>query len=218
MKNLSNQSSASDAITPAPSRLIQHLPNWLTYLRLVLVPLFVVLMINPTDTMLNWATVVFTIGGLSDILDGRLARRYGVVSNIGKLLDPVADKVLVMAAMVMLVELRSEADGSSLIPGWMVVILLSREIWVTAMRGVAASRGVIMPAGGLGKLKTLTQMFGVGFVLLNMGFSFFGIGYHTRLLGLNLLVVSISLSIWSGVDYTVQAFTEKRGQIPPQSS
>lgn len=194
---------------PKAPALIQYLPNWLTYLRLILVPLFVILMINPTDASIGWATVVFTVGGLTDILDGRLARRYGAVSNIGKLLDPVADKVLVMAAMVMLVELRSDVDGSSLIPGWMVVILLAREIWVTALRGVAASRGVIMPAGALGKIKTLSQMFGVGFVLLNMEFHLFGYPYPTRLLGLDLLVISISLSLWSGIDYTIQAFAKK---------
>src|SRR5262245_55607250 len=128
---------------------MQNIPNILTFLRLALIPLFVVLMIDPNPELTHAATLVFIIAAFTDYLDGVLARKFSAVSEFGKLADPLADKILVMAALVMLVAQRSDVYGEPWVPGWMVVLILAREIWVTGLRAVAASRGVIVAASGM---------------------------------------------------------------------
>ncbi|MCB0333346.1 MAG: CDP-diacylglycerol--glycerol-3-phosphate 3-phosphatidyltransferase [Bdellovibrionales bacterium] len=185
-----------------------RVPNILTILRLLLVPAFVILMSNPTETMVHAAIVVFLVAALSDYLDGWLARKMNAVTDLGKLLDPLADKILVMTALIMLVAQRSDIDGLPWVPAWMVVLLLAREIWVTGLRGVAASKGMVIAASQTGKVKSALQMIAIVFLLLHEAYAF-DVG-QTRItceqLGLNFLLVSLIISYWSAVEYTFRAF------------
>ncbi len=133
-----------------------NLPNYLTLARIVLVPLLVVILLTPFSE--NWfgisgyalAIAIFLAASLTDILDGHLARRRNQVSNLGKLLDPIADKLLVSAALIVLVE-------KHLAPAWVVVVILGREFIVTGLRSVAAADGIIIQAQTSGKIKMWAQ-------------------------------------------------------------
>ncbi len=154
-----------------------NLPNLLTMARIVAIPFFVWLLDTPTPVRGFWACIVFTAAAITDVLDGYLARRLGVVSVLGKFLDPLADKLIVMAALVWLVPMGR-------IAAWIVVLLLAREISVTGLRSVAASEGVVISAGAEGKTKTALQM--IGIVALVLGYPF-----HLSYLGIDLGVVDM---------------------------
>ncbi len=170
-------------------------------------PVFVILMHNPTKTMLCMAVLVFIVAALTDSLDGIIARKYGAVSDFGKLVDPLADKLLVMAALVMLVAQKDEIYGDPWVPAWMVVVVLAREIWVTGLRAVAAADGRIMEAGSAGKVKSMLQMLAIILLLLhNVRFRFAGIVVSCEILGLYVLFVSVAFSCWSAFEYTRAVF------------
>jgi CDP-diacylglycerol--glycerol-3-phosphate 3-phosphatidyltransferase len=154
-----------------------NLPNVLTFARIVAIPFFVWLLDTPTPVRGYWAAVVFTLAALTDMLDGYLARKLGVVSVLGKFLDPLADKLIVMAALVWLVPLGR-------IETWIVVLLLARELSVQGLRSVAASEGVVIAAGQEGKTKTALQM--IGIIALVVGYPF-----HMAYLGIDLGVVDL---------------------------
>lgn len=197
------------------TRYLIKLPNWLTSLRIFLIPVFVVLMVDPSDAMVYWATGIFAFAAFTDYVDGYLARRYRAVSNFGKLLDPLADKILVMAALVMLVAQRGDVYGMPWVPAWMVVLVLAREFWVTGLRAVAASQGVIVAASSSGKLKNFLQMVSIVFLLLHdyeikfgLPLSVLGIGpadgaISCQLIGINLLFISLVFSVWSAGEYSI---------------
>ena len=133
-----------------------NLPNYLTLLRILIVPLLVVVLLTDVvDSYLGisgyaFAIAIFLIASFTDILDGHLARRRNQVSNFGKLLDPIADKLLVSAALIVLVE-------KHLAPAWAVVIILGREFIITGLRSVAATEGIVIQAKSLGKIKMWAQ-------------------------------------------------------------
>jgi CDP-diacylglycerol---glycerol-3-phosphate 3-phosphatidyltransferase len=180
------------------SELIRNLPNYLTYLRIILIPVFVLLLIDPSPFMVILANFVFIFAAFTDYIDGFLARRWGAVSDFGKLLDPIADKILVMAALVMLTSLHW-------VPGWMVVLVLAREIWITGIRALAASQGNIIAAGNTGKWKSFLQMFSIVLLLAHdYKISFFGKELSGYSLGIDLLSISLVLSYFSAIHYTVQ--------------
>jgi CDP-diacylglycerol---glycerol-3-phosphate 3-phosphatidyltransferase len=149
-----------------------NLPNLLTMGRIAAIPFFVWLLDSPTPVRCFWACIVFTAAAITDVLDGYLARKLGVVSVLGKFLDPLADKLIVMAALVWMVPMGR-------IPAWAVVLLLAREISVTGLRSVAASEGVVISAGQEGKTKTALQMIGIVALLL-------GYPYHLAYAGIDL--------------------------------
>ena len=187
---------------------LKKLPNWLTWLRLGLIPIFVFLLINPSRTEANAAAVIFVVAALTDYFDGFFARRYGAVSDFGKLMDPLVDKMLVLSALIMLASIRSESTGIQWVPGWMVVLVVVREIWVTGLRGVAASRGLIVAAGWSGKLKSALQMAAVLFLLLHdASLNIGGIDFVCQELGLYLLFLSLVFSFFGAYDYTVSVFS-----------
>jgi CDP-diacylglycerol--glycerol-3-phosphate 3-phosphatidyltransferase len=152
-----------------------NLPNLLTMGRVVLIPFCLWLLDKDTPRTGFWACMAFTAAAITDVLDGWLARKLGVVSVLGKLLDPLADKLIVMATLIWMVPMGR-------IPAWIVVILLARELTVTALRGVAASEGVVIAAGQEGKTKTALQMLGIICLLV-------GYPYHLEYVGLDLGVV-----------------------------
>jgi CDP-diacylglycerol--glycerol-3-phosphate 3-phosphatidyltransferase len=154
-----------------------NLPNLLTMGRIVAIPFFVWLLESPSPVRGFWAGIVFTAAAFTDMLDGYLARKLGVVSVLGKFLDPLADKLIVMAALVWMVPMGR-------IPAWAVVLLLARELAVMGLRSVAASEGVVISAGQEGKTKTALQMIGIVALLL-------GYPYHMAYAGVDLGVVDM---------------------------
>ena len=161
-----------------------------TVLRTAAVPVLLLLPIFGDETGSSVIAWIFITAAVTDLLDGWLARRGRMVTSIGKLLDPLADKLLVCAAMVMLIP-------SGRVPAWMVAIIVGREIGVTALRGVASTEGLVIAASSLGKAKTILLSIGVGALILN--YPVFGIDIH--LLGMLFLVPGLILTAWSGLDY-----------------
>lgn len=158
-----------------------NLPNYITLGRIIIVPLLVVVLLTPAGE--NWfgingywlAIAIFLVAAFTDILDGQLARRRNQVSDLGKLLDPIADKLLISAALIVLVE-------KHLAPAWAVVVILGREFIVTGLRSVAAAEGIIIQARNLGKLKMLAQCIAIVALLVaaatgNPPVSNFGLDY-----------------------------------------
>jgi CDP-diacylglycerol--glycerol-3-phosphate 3-phosphatidyltransferase len=185
--------------------VVKQLPNLLTFFRLFLIPFFVLSMHGePTEGTVTVAIVIFVVAALTDLVDGMIARRYSAVSDLGKLLDPLADKILVMAALVMLAAQRSDESGRPWVAGWIVVLVLSRELWVTGLRGMAATRGIVVAANDSGKVKSLLQMVAIVFLLLHdRGFEFGGLVFNGEFVGTQLLLLSLFFSIWGAVEYTL---------------
>ncbi|GAC1584175.1 MAG: CDP-diacylglycerol--glycerol-3-phosphate 3-phosphatidyltransferase [Polyangiales bacterium] len=156
-----------------------NLPNIITYLRVLMIPLVLLLLGRGTKRDSVWAALVYSAAAITDVLDGFLARKLNIVSVIGKFLDPLADKLMVMAAVVFMVTLGR-------VPSWAVILLLSRELSITGLRAIASSEGMVIAAGGQGKAKTALQM--VGLLLLILGYP-----YRLHLLGIDLGVVDVVL-------------------------
>jgi CDP-diacylglycerol--glycerol-3-phosphate 3-phosphatidyltransferase len=167
-----------------------NLPNALTVLRIFLVPVLVVVLLTKTKTEggLFLGVAIFGLAVLTDYLDGYFARRRNQVTRLGILLDPLADKLLTAAAFLSLVEMDA-------IPAWMVMIILGREFAVTGLRNVAAGRGYLIPASGLGKGKMVAQVVSIFLLLLGRQF------VSLRAPGIAALWVVVALAIVSGVDY-----------------
>lgn len=177
---------------------LRHLPNLISILRILLVPVLVVLLLSPSRGAALLAGLTFFLACWSDFFDGYLARRHGITSTLGKLLDPLADKLIVMAALVMLAAM----PRSPRVPAWMVVLIVGRELAVTGLRAMATSEGIVLAAEELGKYKTIFQMLAVHGLLLH--YTFFGVDFFAG--GMYFLWPSLILSLWSGVDYHVRVF------------
>lgn len=168
-------------------------PNFLTGLRFAMIPLLVVLLtLEQTTSIAFWAWLIFTLAALTDWLDGYLARKFHSESVFGKLMDPLADKLLVTAALLMLIPLGR-------IPAWVCLIIIGREIFITGIRGLAASTGIVVAADNLGKIKSNFQYYGVGFLIFPL--NLLPIPYQYEI-GMALIYISVVLSIWSAVNYT----------------
>jgi CDP-diacylglycerol--glycerol-3-phosphate 3-phosphatidyltransferase len=135
-----------------------NVPNLLTIFRILMVPTYLVVLYSNLKYANQFAVVLFTVAALTDILDGHIARKYKLVTNFGKIIDPIADKIMVMAAMVALVELGR-------LDGWILVVMLFRDFFVDALRNMVAAKGVIIAAGAWGKAKTFLQIFAIGFIM-----------------------------------------------------
>jgi CDP-diacylglycerol--glycerol-3-phosphate 3-phosphatidyltransferase len=161
-------------------------------------------MVNPSRETLWIATAVFLVAAVTDYADGYIARRYRAVTELGKLLDPLADKILVMAALVMLTAQRTFESGDPWVPGWMVVVILAREIWVTGLRGIAAAHGHVVAASPAGKVKSVLQMVAIVLLLAyDLPLFLFGWVVECRFVGLNVLFLSILWSVYGAVQYTL---------------
>lgn len=174
------------------------LPDQLTLARALAVPVVVVLFAWEFENHAYWATIVFAVAMATDQVDGWLARRWNQTSNFGALLDPIADKVLVMVALVMLV-----AEGVA--PAWMVAAIVAREIAISGLRLAAVERGVVIAARDLGKLKTWSQALAVGFA------GFAAAGAWSKDIAWWALLVAVVLTWVSGVDYARVAPRMLRG-------
>ena len=194
-------------------KVVLSLPTWITLLRVALIPLFVLLLIDPTDAMIRWSTYIFIFAAITDYLDGFVARALGSVSDFGKLLDPLADKILVLSAFIMLASMKPDVTGETWVPGWMVV-LVARDVWITGLRGVAAEHGSIVAATALAKVKSLLQMVSVVFLLLHQEPLYVGFAtIPAKIIGLNVLLVSLVFSYWSAFQYTVMIFMPQKETV-----
>ena len=185
-------------------RSLGHLwaaPNLITYGRILAIPVVMVFMQMEGQKFALYAALLFGFAALTDALDGYLARRMNAVSMIGELLDPLADKLLVTGALIMLVELRR-------VSAWLVFVILSREILITGLRAVAAGSGMIIPASKVAKQKTFFQMLGVSFLLVHYSYPFLGIRIDFHTLGFLILLLSLFLSLLSAGRYFESFFKE----------
>lgn len=191
---------------------MRHLPNILSLGRLFLtLPLVVLILIN-TPAAYVAATIIFFAGSVSDTIDGRIARKFHLVSNLGVFLDLTADKVLVSALLIALVQVAK-------VPAWIAIVIVTREFAVSGLRSLAAAQGVVIAAGRWGKQKTLLTLLGVGGILLTGGLSAhtaFPLGLATATYGPNtigdyLLVVADVLLLLAVIWTIVSAYEYLRG-------
>ena len=180
-------------------------PNRLTIIRVVLIPVMLGFLYIDTPVCQALALATFIIAALTDFLDGYLARKNQIITNLGKFLDPVADKLLVLSAMIGLC-------GLNRFPAWACIVILFREIAVDGLRLVAVEQGRVIAAGNLGKIKTVLQMGTVSLYLLrNWPFGAFP-------MDVILLVLSVGMTLWSGVDYFLKnrevLFSPEQGAKP----
>ncbi|MEG0249905.1 MAG: CDP-diacylglycerol--glycerol-3-phosphate 3-phosphatidyltransferase [Peptostreptococcus sp.] len=167
-----------------------NLPNKLTVFRMCMVPLFVLFMYLPIPGKYLISLIIFAVAAVTDALDGNIARKYNLVTDFGKFMDPLADKLLVIAALICLIEVR-------LVPGWIVLIIVARELAVSIMRAIAAADGKVIAAGGSGKLKTIVQMVSIVFLL-------FGAHIDSSIvltIGTVLIYIAAILTVYSGYEY-----------------
>lgn len=175
---------------------ITDLPNVITLTRIAMIPLVLLWIDNYSPRLSALSCVVFLIAAASDALDGYLARRMGLVTVVGKFLDPLADKLIVLSTLVMLV-----AKGRA--PAWLVIVLMSRELAVTGLRAIASQEGFVIAAGAGGKTKTALQLVGISFLLIHFRYDilFFDYSLDFHEVGIYLLYVSLVMSVLSGYDY-----------------
>jgi CDP-diacylglycerol--glycerol-3-phosphate 3-phosphatidyltransferase len=171
---------------------MRHLPNLITAARLGLTAvLAVLLMLEQSKPLAVFCCVLFTIAAVTDLVDGYVARRYGAVSTLGKLLDPLADKLLVTTALIMLIPLQR-------LPAWIALLILSRELLVTGLRGIASSVGIVVAASSLGKMKSIMQYIGLGILIFPL--DVLPIPFLHEI-GMLLVYIALILTLWSGADY-----------------
>lgn len=172
-----------------------NLPNKLTMLRVVLIPVFLVFMLVESIPLhYLWALITFAVASFTDTLDGHIARSRGLVTDFGKLMDPLADKLLVMSALVSFIP----AAG---VPVWVVVLILAREFMVTSLRLIAAGKGVVIAADKWGKIKTISQMVWICYTLLYLWIGVAAIWHTLFLIGMGIVILT---TLVSGANYMIK--------------
>lgn len=182
-----------------------NLPNKITISRIFLIPIFIIILSYPFqwgEWNIGYTTLpvshfvaglIFLIASLTDWFDGYLARKLNLITNMGKFLDPLADKLLVSAAYILLVQLQ-------LAPAWIIIIIISREFAITGFRLVAAGEGLVLAASQMGKLKTVSQILSIILLMFhNWPFSYFNLPVH-----IIMLYIALVFTVWSGIDYFVK--------------
>ena len=165
-----------------------NLPNKLTILRVILVPFFILAFLKEQYLI---ACILFCLASITDALDGQIARKHNLITNFGKIMDPLADKILVYSALCLFLQI-------GIIKGWMLIVILAREFIVAGMRTVAASEGRVLAAGMSGKIKTVLQMIGVIIMILGLA-----VPSKEAILQIGSLIffASIIMTIYSGCEY-----------------
>ena len=167
-----------------------NLPNRITLFRIFVVPLIIVFLIKPSPFYSLMAAILFGLAAATDWLDGHLARTTGQVTTLGKLLDPIADKILILSALIPLVALGR-------VPAWLATILVGREIAVGGLRSMAAADGLIIPAGKSGKYKTGFEIAAMEFLMLNWDLKFL----EFQTVGMICLLIALAFSLAGAVEY-----------------
>lgn len=167
-----------------------NLPNKLTMFRVILIPFFIVFLLVPLTPYDKWiALAIFIIASLTDLLDGKIARKYNLVTNFGKFMDPLADKLLVCSALICLIELDK-------IPSWMVIVIIAREFIISGFRLVASDNGVVIAASYWGKFKTTFQMVAVCLLIADIA----ALSVVTQII----LWIAVVLTVVSLIDYLIK--------------
>lgn len=177
-----------------------NLPNKLTIFRIILIPVLLVFILFdfiPLDIQIRRyiATIIFIIASLTDALDGHIARKHNLITNFGKFMDPLADKLLVTSTMIALIVMK---DSVVPLKAWIVILIIAREFFMTGFRTIAMEKNVVISAGNSGKLKTIFQMLMIIFLLLNINNKIFiNLTYF-------LVIISVILTIYSLVEYVIK--------------
>lgn len=167
-----------------------NLPNKLTLFRVILIPFFIVFLLVPITPYDKWiALAIFIIASLTDLLDGKIARKYNLVTNFGKFMDPLADKLLVCSALICLIELNK-------IPSWMVILIIAREFVISGFRLIASDNGVVIAASYFGKFKTTFQMIAVCLMIADIA--------ALKLVTDIVLWIAVVLTVVSLIDYLIK--------------
>jgi len=176
-----------------------NLPNTITLLRIGVIPVLFFLLTSPGEMWSFILALIFVCAAFTDLLDGYIARKYQIVTTMGKFLDPVADKIIINTAMILMIPIGR-------IPAWMVALIIIRDFVVDGMRSIASSEGLVIDASGLGKLKTLCQIFAVSALMIH--YPLLGVDAHA--VGIVILYIALFLTLYSGVDYSIKFY---RGAI-----
>ena len=172
-----------------------NLPNTITLLRIGVIPVLFFLLTSPGEMWSFILALIFVCAAFTDLLDGYIARKYQIVTTMGKFLDPVADKIIVNTAMILMIPIGR-------IPAWVVAIIIIRDFVVDGMRSIASSEGLVIDASGLGKQKTLCQIIAVSALMIH--YPLFGLDAHA--VGIVVLYVALFLTLYSGADYSIKFY------------
>jgi CDP-diacylglycerol---glycerol-3-phosphate 3-phosphatidyltransferase len=168
----------------------RNIPNLLSGIRILAIPVVVVFLTSPDAHASFLAALIFSLASITDLLDGYIARQQKQETAVGKLLDPMADKLLILSCMIMLIPLDR-------IPAWIVVLIIGREMAVTGLRAIASAEGFVIAASRWGKAKLILQT--LSLIGLILHYPYWGIDFH--LLGTVLLWIALVTTLWSGIDY-----------------
>ena len=172
-----------------------NLPNTITLLRISVVPFLFILLLSPGEFWSLILAILFVIASITDFFDGYIARKYQMITTMGKFLDPIADKIMVNTAMILMIPIGR-------IPAWIVAITIIRDLIVDVIRSIASSEGIYIQASILGKQKTVTQIVAVTALIIH--YSIFGINAHA--VGMVILYIALVLTIFSGFDYFIKLY------------
>jgi CDP-diacylglycerol---glycerol-3-phosphate 3-phosphatidyltransferase len=172
-----------------------NLPNTITLMRISVVPFLFILLANPGEFWSLIIAILFVIASVTDFFDGYVARKYHMITTMGKFLDPIADKIIVNTAMILMIPIGR-------IPAWIVAITIIRDLIVDVIRSIASAEGIYIQASILGKQKTLTQIIAVTALMIH--YSIFGINAHV--VGTIIIYFALFLTIYSGVDYFIKLY------------
>jgi len=173
-----------------------NLPNALTSIRILLIPVFILLFLSPGPLRSVGAAVIFAIAALTDLLDGYLARRWKQITRLGKLLDPIADKLLILSALILLVDFDR-------VSAWIAIVLIGREVAMTGLRAIASSEGIVISAEPMGKYKLAIQVAAVVLLILDYQAPY----VNFRAWGTALLWISMILAVSSAIQYGMKYLT-----------
>ena len=172
-----------------------NLPNTITLLRISIVPFIFILLLEPGEFWSLILAILFVIASITDFFDGYIARKYNLITTMGKFLDPIADKLTVNTAMILMIPIGR-------IPAWIVAITIIRDLIVDVIRSIASSEGNYIQASSIGKQKTLAQNIAVTALMIH--YSIFGVDAH--FVGAVILYIALLLTIYSGVDYFIKFY------------
>lgn len=172
-----------------------NLPNKLTILRTIMIPVFLIFLYIPGLGMTGdvLAAAIFVLASFTDLLDGKIARKYNLVTNFGKFMDPLVDKLLVCSALIALVDLNR-------IPAWVVIIIIAREFIISGFRLIASDNGVVIAASYWGKFKTTFQMIMIILLILNIDYP------YSNIINMVIMYIALALTIISLLDYIIKNY------------
>ena len=172
-----------------------NLPNTITLLRISIVPFLFILLLDPGEFWSLILAILFVIASITDVFDGYFARKYNLITTMGKFLDPIADKLIINTAMIVMIPIGR-------IPAWIVAVTIIRDLIVDVIRSIASSEGNYIQASPIGKQKTLAQTIAITALMIH--YSIFGIDAH--FVGTITLYIALLFTIYSGVDYFIKFF------------